>query len=77
MTFWLLNDAIYDLFKFLLKYLAFVKKQKPKNIIYTLQIWNIFYSPKKNKKNKKEYFELFPNIPYRLDWSTSYVSIQN
>ena len=52
MTFWLLNEAIYDLFKFLLKHLAFVKKKKkkPKNIIYTLQIWNIFYSQKKKIK---------------------------
>ena len=62
MTFWLLNEAIYDLFKFLLKHLAFVKKKKKtKKIIYTLQIWNIFYSQKKKKK-KLEYFELFSNF---------------
>ena len=47
MTFWLLNDAIYDLFKFLLKYLAFVKKKTKKYNLYSSNLEYFLFSKKK------------------------------
>ena len=62
MTFWLLNEAIYDLFKFLLKHLAFVKKKKKKKKKYNLYSSNLEYFLFSKKKKKLEYFELFSNF---------------
>ena len=59
MTFWLSNEAIYDLFKFLLKHLAFVKKKK-KNKKYNLYSSNLeYFLFSKNKKIKGIFWTFF------------------